>query len=85
MSPTKDHRSCNVTPSKTTFWYDPKFRAVLYQIGVLVTVGLLGYYLITNTVTNLEKQSIATGFGFLEKQSSFEIGESLIPLSLIHI
>ena len=81
MSPTKDHRSSNVTPSKTTFWYDPKFRAVLYQIGVLVTVGLLGYYLITNTVTNLEKQSIATGFGFLEKQSSFEIGESLIPYS----
>jgi general L-amino acid transport system permease protein len=81
MSPTKDHRSSNVTPSKTTFWYDPKFRAVLYQIGVLVTVGLLGYYLITNTVTNLEKQSIATGFGFLEKQSSFEIGESLISYS----
>ncbi len=81
MSPTKDHRSSNVTPSKTTFWYDPKFRAVLYQIGVLVTVGLLGYYLITNTLTNLEKQSIATGFGFLEKQSSFEIGESLIPYS----
>ncbi len=81
MSPTKDHRSSNVTPSKTTFWYDPKFRAVLYQIGVLVTVGLLGYYLISNTVTNLEKQSIATGFGFLEKQSSFEIGESLISYS----
>ncbi|MGA8280550.1 MAG: ABC transporter permease subunit [Desulfobacterales bacterium] len=44
-------------------------------------VGLLGYYLVTNTLDNLERQDIATGFGFLEKQSSFEIGESLISYS----
>ena len=70
-----------VTPSKAPFWYDPKVRAVFFQIGVLGMVGLLGYYLMTNTLTNLERQAIATGFGFLEKQSSFEIGESLISYS----
>jgi general L-amino acid transport system permease protein len=68
-------------PSKASFWYDPKVRAVLYQIGALAMVGLLAYYLMTNTLANLERQSIATGFGFLDKQSSFEIGESLISYS----
>ncbi len=66
---------------KITFWYDPKKRSILYQLGVLAMVGLLGYYLVSNTLTNLERQSIATGFGFLEKEASFEIGESVIPYS----
>ena len=44
-------------------------------------VGLLGYYLFSNTVANLHRQSIATGFGFLNKEASFEIGESLIHYS----
>jgi ABC-type amino acid transport system permease subunit len=68
-------------PEKVPFFNDPDKRSILYQIGVLLLVGLLGYYLITNTLANLEKQAIATGFGFLEKESSFEIGESLIPYS----
>jgi general L-amino acid transport system permease protein len=65
-------------PSKASFWYDPKVRAVFYQIGALAMVGMLAYYLMSNTMANLERQAIATGFEFLEKQASFEIGESLI-------
>ena len=67
--------------AKVAFWYDPRTRSILYQVGVLVMVGLLGYYLVSNTLANLERQSIATGFGFLEKEASFEIGESIIPYS----
>ena len=66
---------------KVPFWLDPKKRAIIYQVGVLCMVGLLAYYLVSNTLTNLERQSVATGFGFLNKESSFEIGESLIPYS----
>ena len=67
--------------SQTSFWYDPKVRGILYQIGVLGFVGLLAYYLMSNTLANLERQAIATGFGFLQKEASFEIGESLISYS----
>jgi len=63
------------------FWYDPRKRSILYQLGVLAMVGLLGYYLVSNTLANLERQAIATGFGFLEKEASFEIGESVISYS----
>ncbi|OGP63754.1 MAG: amino acid ABC transporter permease [Deltaproteobacteria bacterium RBG_13_49_15] len=66
---------------KTPFWLDPKKRSIASQIGVLFIVGMLAWYLISNTLANLEKQKIATGFGFLSKESSFEIGEPLIPYS----
>jgi general L-amino acid transport system permease protein len=75
------HAEQSASSAKTTFWYDPRTRSILYQVGVLVMVGLLGYYLVSNTLANLEKQSIATGFGFLEKEASFEIGESVISYS----
>jgi len=71
----------NAVAEKVPFWLDPKKRAILFQIGTLCMVGLLAYYLVSNTLINLEKQSIATGFGFLNRESSFEIGESLISYS----
>ena len=64
-----------------SFWNDPGKRSILYQIGVVLMVALLGYYLLSNTLANLERQAIATGFGFLEKESAFEIGESLVSYS----
>ena len=69
------------TTEKTAFLNDPKIRAALYQVATIGMVGLLGYYLFSNTVENLHRQSIATGFGFLNKEASFEVGESLIPYS----
>jgi general L-amino acid transport system permease protein len=66
---------------KVPFWLDPRKRAVIFQLAVFCSVGLLAYYLVSNTIINLKKQSIATGFGFLRKEASFEIGESLIPYS----
>ncbi|HEX5681264.1 MAG TPA: amino acid ABC transporter permease [Desulfobacterales bacterium] len=66
---------------KTPFWLDPKKRSILYQAGSVVLVALLAWYLVSNTLINLEKQSIATGFGFLNKEAAFEIGEPLIAYS----
>jgi general L-amino acid transport system permease protein len=66
---------------KVPFWLDPNKRAILFQILSIGVVGLIIYYLASNTVVNLQKQSIATGFGFLNKEAAFEIGESLIPYS----
>jgi general L-amino acid transport system permease protein len=69
------------TEQGISFLNDQKVRAVVYQIAALCMVGLLGYYLFSNTVSNLQRQAIATGFGFLNKQASFEIGETLIHYS----
>ena len=68
-------------PEKVPFFNDPAKRSILFQICVMLILVFLGYYLISNTIKNLERQAIATGLGFLEKESSFEIGESLISYS----
>ncbi|KJR98843.1 MAG: amino acid ABC transporter permease [Desulfobulbaceae bacterium BRH_c16a] len=65
-------------PEKIPFLRDPAKLAILYQFLTVVGVGLLSYYLIGNTLANLERQSISTGFGFLEREAAFEIGETLI-------
>jgi general L-amino acid transport system permease protein len=66
---------------KVPFWLDPKKRAIIFQLLSIALVGMIAWYLVSNTVVNLKKQSIATGFGFLNKEAAFEIGESLIPYS----
>jgi general L-amino acid transport system permease protein len=68
-------------PGKIPFFRDPAKLAVLYQILTLLGVALLSYYLVHNTLANLERQSISTGFDFIEKEAAFEIGESLIEYS----
>jgi general L-amino acid transport system permease protein len=69
------------SPGTVPFYNDPKKRALLFQVATLLMVALVAFYLISNTLTNVEKQSIATGFGFLEKESAFEIGEAAIHYS----
>ena len=71
----------NASPERVPFWLDPKKRAILFQFLTFCMVGLLAYYLVSNVLINLQKQKIATGFGFLRKEASFEIGESLISYS----
>lgn len=68
-------------PEKIPFFRDPDKLAVFYQIITLLGVALLSYYLVNNTLSNLERQSISTGFGFIEKEAAFEIGESAIDYS----
>ncbi|MFH1137147.1 MAG: amino acid ABC transporter permease [Pseudomonadota bacterium] len=69
------------TPAQPPFWRDPDKRNLIFQIFVLLAVGALGYYLFSNTQANLQRQAIATGFRFLAKEASFEVGQSLIPYS----
>ncbi|KAA0593592.1 general L-amino acid transport system permease protein [Azospirillum lipoferum] len=60
---------------------DPTFRAIVYQILVVGAVVLVGWFLISNTLDNLARRSIATGYHFLEREAAFGIGESLIDYS----
>lgn len=71
----------STAPEKIPFLRDPSKLAILYQLLTIIGVALLSYYLISNTLTNLERQSISTGFGFFEKEAAFEIGESVIDYS----
>ncbi|HKJ65077.1 MAG TPA: amino acid ABC transporter permease [Desulfopila sp.] len=69
------------TIKRTYFWNDEKTRGVLYQIVTAALVAFIGYYLISNVQHNMERQSIASGFGFLDQEAAFEIGETPIEYS----
>lgn len=69
------------TATKTYFWNDEKTRGIIYQVATALLVAFIGYYLISNVQNNMAKQSIASGFDFLEKEAAFEIGETPIAYS----
>ena len=65
-------------PLPIAIWRDKRFRLVLYQAAALLLVIAIGGFLVSNTLVNLEERSIRTGFGFLNREAGFRIGESLI-------
>ena len=48
----------------------------IYQAILLAAVGLVFWYFASNTAQNLEARRIASGFGFLQREAGFEIGEA---------
>jgi len=65
--------------SRIPIWNDARVRGVFYQVIALGFVVLLGYYLVTTTMRNLDTRHISSGFTFLQRNAAFEIGESIIP------
>jgi general L-amino acid transport system permease protein len=62
-------------------WHDPRVRNVVWQILFVGVVVALLAFLVHNTFINLRRQNIASGFGFLDREAAFGIGESLIAYS----
>jgi general L-amino acid transport system permease protein len=62
-------------------WSNPRVRGIAYQVIVVGAVLALFGYLVLNTLENLARQGIATGFSFLDHEAAFAIGESLIAYS----
>lgn len=65
-------------PITTKPWNNPAVRSVFFQAVLLIAVVTFGMYIFGNTAANLEKQGIATGFGFLETTAGFGIITHLI-------
>ncbi len=68
-------------PAKPRRLSDPKFRALVFQIIATIAVALFFFYIVRNTLNNMEARGISTGFGFLDRTSGFAILQSLIPYS----
>ncbi len=59
-------------------WSDPRFRNIVWQAVIIGVVGLIAWYLISNTSRNLEARRITTGFAFLSRNAGIPIGEHMI-------
>lgn len=60
-------------------WRNPAVRGVVYQIIFVAAVVALVAFFVHNTLFNLSRRNIATGFGFLSREAGFDVGEKLIP------
>jgi general L-amino acid transport system permease protein len=65
-------------PRRSWSLYDLRVRAILYQVLLVVAVGLVAWFLISNTTHNLAARKIASGFGFLKREAGFAIGETTL-------
>ena len=66
-------------PSKPPIWNDPKYRAIFFQIILLLGLGFFLYTIVENTLANMHARGISTGFAFMKEKAGFDILMSLIP------
>jgi general L-amino acid transport system permease protein len=66
---------------KVAPWNDPVVRGWVFQVVVVGLVAGLAWYLVSNTIDNLARQKIASGFDYLGREAGFEIGDSMIEYS----
>ncbi len=69
----------DIVPGRASVWNDPRYRSIFFQAILLGVVVALGWFIYSNTQANLERQGIASGFGFLTSTAGFGIIQTLIP------
>ena len=68
--------------SKKQFWWNnAQYRALFFQVLLVAMVAGVLWFIGSNTLQNLEKRGISTGFAFLSQKSGFGILQSLIPFT----
>jgi general L-amino acid transport system permease protein len=67
--------------AKPSLLYRPEFRQAVYQVLLIVALIVVGWEIVSNVSDNLRRQNIASGFGFWDRTSGFDISQTLIPYS----
>ncbi|MGF9691188.1 amino acid ABC transporter permease [Rhizobium sp. 0TCS1.26] len=65
----------------TSLLYDPKVRGIFYQVLTVAILALFVWIIVSNTIHNLQRSNISSGFGFLKGRAGFDVGQSLIAYS----
>ena len=62
--------------------YHPTVRAVAFQVLLAVAVIAFVIWIADNTVANLRRANIASGFAFLSNRAGFDISQTLVSYSI---
>ena len=68
-------------PSRASWVNDPRIRGIFFQIVVAVALIAAVYWVVGNTIENLRRANISSGFDFLWARSGFDMAQSLIAYS----
>jgi general L-amino acid transport system permease protein len=67
--------------SRSSIYYDPRIRGIVLQVLVFVGLLLFIWWIVGNTIDNLRRANIASGFDFLNRRAGFDIAVSLVPFT----
>ncbi len=84
MTDARDPLAVPEPPGKPPVWQDPRLRALVFQALALAGVVGIFVFIVSNTMANLSKQGIASGFGFFGSTAGFGISMSLIEYAEEH-
>ena len=62
-----------------TLWRDIRFLKLLAQLLFILALVFVALYFYRNVSTNLARQGLTVGYGFMRNPASFDIGETYIP------
>ena len=65
-------------PGLQRLWTDERSRGLIFQILVVLGLALFIAFIVSNTIANLQRAGLASGFGFLTDQAFFDINQKLI-------
>ena len=62
--------------AKARLLYRPEVRQLIYQVVLVAAIVLFFYTIVTNAAENMRRLNIASGLGFWDRTSGFEIGRA---------
>jgi general L-amino acid transport system permease protein len=66
---------------RSSLLYDPMVRSIIYQVVTALIFVALIWWFWSNTLENLRRANIASGFGFLNGRAGFDVGQALVAFS----
>ncbi|MCL6651791.1 amino acid ABC transporter permease [Agrobacterium rubi] len=72
------HSESYSSKSATSIINDPRMRGIFYQVVTLIILVFFVWMITSNTIHNLQRSNISSGFGFLNGRAGFDIGQTLI-------
>jgi general L-amino acid transport system permease protein len=66
---------------RTPFWTRKRVPALVIQVLFLAALCWVIYFLFADTMANLSRQGIASGFGFLQNRAVFDVSLSYLPFT----
>ncbi|MBP1886949.1 amino acid ABC transporter permease [Sinorhizobium mexicanum] len=60
---------------------DPQVRGIFFQAITIIILAILIYWIVDNTIENLRRANVASGYGFLRSRAGFDVGQSLIAFT----
>ena len=67
----KPKQTAEQVSAKGSIFNDPKVRGIIYQLVLVAGLVYFFWSIVENASSNLEKQNIASGFGFIGNTAGF--------------